>query len=73
MIHPALLDILRCPLDPANTRMEMAGNALACVRCRLVFPIREGFPCMRPEEATLPPGCSSLDELPCKRPNGSDS
>jgi uncharacterized protein YbaR (Trm112 family) len=67
MVNPQLLDLLRCPLDPAGTRLEDTPDGLACQRCRLVFPVREGIPCMLPEEAALPAGCKSLDELPCKK------
>lgn len=67
MVNPQLLDLLRCPLDPSGARLEQTADGLACQRCRLVFPVREGIPCMLPEEATLPPGCKSLDELPCKQ------
>jgi uncharacterized protein YbaR (Trm112 family) len=69
MISPQLLDILRCPFDPANARLEPAasGDGLVCQRCRLKFPVREGIPCMLPEEAELPPGCDALAALPCQR------
>jgi uncharacterized protein YbaR (Trm112 family) len=67
MISQELLDILRCPMDPARVaRLEPADGALVCTRCRLRFPVREGIPCMLVEEAELPPGCGSADELPCR-------
>jgi uncharacterized protein YbaR (Trm112 family) len=67
MVDPEFLDLLRCPLDPANTRLDLAGDALVCRRCRLEYPIKDGIPSLLPEEAKLPPGCSSLDALPCKQ------
>ena len=67
MISPQLLDLLRCPLDPSNTRLDQTAEGLVCQRCRLQFPVREGIPCMLPEEAQLPAGCSSLDNLPCRK------
>lgn len=67
MINPELLELLRCPLDPSHTRLEESADGLVCQRCRLVYPVREGIPCMLPEEATLPPGCRSLDDLPCRK------
>ena len=67
MISPQLLDLLRCPLDPSNTRLDQTAEGLVCQRCRLQFPVREGIPCMLPEEAQLPPGCASLDNLPCRK------
>jgi hypothetical protein len=67
MISQDLLDVLRCPLDPSHTRLEVAGEALVCTRCKLRFPIRHEIPCMLVEEAQLPEGCASLDALPCQR------
>jgi uncharacterized protein YbaR (Trm112 family) len=68
MLGKDFLDILRCPLDPAHAaRLDEEGDALVCQRCRLRYPIREGIPCMLPEEAQLPPGCDSLSALPCQQ------
>jgi len=67
MISQELLEMLRCPLDPSHTRLEAAGDALVCQRCRLKFPVREGIPCMLIEEAELPPGCASINALPCQQ------
>ena len=67
MLTQESLDILRCPLDPDATRLELVGDALVCQRCRLRFPIKDGFPRMVPEDAELPPGCASLDSLPCRQ------
>jgi uncharacterized protein YbaR (Trm112 family) len=67
MISPDLLDMLRCPLDPSHVRLEVADEALVCTRCRLRFPIRHDIPCMLVEDAELPPGCATVDDLPCQR------
>ena len=68
MISKELLDILRCPLDPARqARLDQEADGLVCQRCRLKFPIKEGLPCMLVEEAELPPGASSLQALPCQQ------
>jgi uncharacterized protein YbaR (Trm112 family) len=68
MISPELLEMLRCPLDPSHTRVEAGEGGLACQRCRLTFPVRDGgIPCMLVEEAILPDGCASLKDLPCQR------
>jgi uncharacterized protein YbaR (Trm112 family) len=66
MIPTQFLDILRCPLD-LNVRLEQAEDGLICQRCRLRFPVREGIPCLIPEEAVLPPGVDALDALPCRK------
>ena len=74
MIDAALLAILRCPMDPSNTPLTVEAGAdteqpqrLVCTRCRVVFPNREGFATLLIEEAELPPGCSSIEQLPCQR------
>jgi uncharacterized protein YbaR (Trm112 family) len=67
MISPELLEILRCPMDPSRTRLQLDGERLVCERCRLVFPIKDGFPVLVVEEAELPPECTSLNQLPCQR------
>ena len=67
MIPPDFLAILRCPLDPSHTGLDLDGVRLLCQRCRLAFPIRDGFPTLLVEEAVLPEGCKSVDQLPCQR------
>ena len=67
MISQDLLDILRCPLDP-KTRLALDADRLICTRCGVKYLIKDGFPRLIAEEAELPPGCSSLDQLPCQRP-----
>ncbi len=66
MLSPDFLDILRCPLD-RQSRLAEQGDRLVCTRCGLRFPIQDGFPKMIAEEAELPPGCTGLDQLPCRR------
>jgi uncharacterized protein YbaR (Trm112 family) len=67
MISPELLAILRCPMSPSKTRLVLEGDSLVCERCALKFPIKDGFPVLVVEEAILPPGCESLEDLPCQR------
>jgi uncharacterized protein YbaR (Trm112 family) len=67
MVTQEFLDMLRCPLDPVNGRLELVGEALVCQRCRLRYPVKDGIPSMLPEEAELPAGCASLDALPCRQ------
>jgi uncharacterized protein YbaR (Trm112 family) len=68
MISQELLEILRCPMDPSNTRLTLDGDRLICQRCALKFKIKDGFPVMVVEEAELPAGCESLSQLPCQQP-----
>jgi uncharacterized protein YbaR (Trm112 family) len=68
MISPELLDILRCPLDPARqARLTDQETHLLCARCGLKFAVRDGLPNMVVEEAELPPGIEGREQLPCQR------
>ncbi len=67
MVSPELLEILRCPWDPARqAKLALDGDRLVCERCRLVFLIKDGLPDLV-DPAELPPGCESTSQLPCQR------
>jgi uncharacterized protein YbaR (Trm112 family) len=63
-IDPALLEMLRCPLTRSKLRLE--GEFLVAEVGGLSYPVRDGFPVMLIEEAKLPAGIQSLDELKTK-------
>ena len=66
MISEKLLEILVCPLGKSKLRLE--DKSLVCERCGLRFQITpEGYPNMLVEEAELPPGCQSIDDLACMK------
>lgn len=56
-----LLDILRCPLTHSKLRPE--GDFLIAEVGGLAYPVRDGIPVMLMEEAKLPAGVGSLEEL----------
>lgn len=60
-VDPELLELLRCPLTRSRVRQE--GDFLVAEVGGLAYPVRDGLPAMLLEEAKLPPGVSSLDEL----------
>ena len=60
-ISPELLKILRCPLTRSPLTPE--GDVLVAERGGLRYPIRNGIPVLLVEEAGLPAGVNSLDEL----------
>jgi len=60
-IDPELLTILRCPLTRSALRQE--GDFLVAEVGGLRYPVRDGIPVMLIEEAQLPAGVGSLDEL----------
>jgi uncharacterized protein YbaR (Trm112 family) len=50
-VNQALLDMLVCPVCKTPVKITPDGQGLACATCRLVYPIRDGFPVMIKEEA----------------------
>ena len=60
-IDDALLDLLRCPLTLSRLRRD-DGDLVAEVG-GLRYPVRDGIPQMLVEEAKLPEGVASLDDL----------
>ncbi|MGO9639918.1 MAG: Trm112 family protein [Candidatus Acidiferrales bacterium] len=44
-------DLLVCPV--CRTKVRPVANGLRCETCRRVYPIRDGFPVMLPEEASV--------------------
>ena len=60
-IEETLLDLLRCPLTLSRLRVE--GDELVAETGGLRYPVNNGIPQMIIEEARLPEGFDSLDEL----------
>ena len=63
-VDPQLLELLRCPLTHSRLRVE--GEFLVAEEGGLRYPVRDGIPVMLIEEAELPPGVESLEELKAK-------
>ena len=53
MIDKELLEILACPLDKEEVRLE--GDRVVCTKCGRRYPVRDDIPVMLIEEAELPP------------------
>ncbi len=66
MITEELLSILVCPVGKAPLRLE--GETLVCTRCGTKYAIRDGIPNMLIQEAELPSGCSTIEDLECSKP-----
>lgn len=49
--HPALLDILVCPVTKTRLTYDEAAQELVSEAAGLAYPVREGIPIMLPEEA----------------------
>jgi hypothetical protein len=63
-LDPELLALLRCPLTHSALRQE--GDYLVAEVGGLAYGVRDGIPVMLIEEAKLPAGVASLDELKAK-------
>ena len=52
-VSQELLEILACPACKAKVELTHDGNALKCVECKRVYPIRDDIPVMLIDEATI--------------------
>ena len=52
-VSQELLEILACPACKAKVELKSDGNALKCVECKRVYPIRDDIPVMLIDEATI--------------------
>jgi len=68
MVTEDLLALLVCPVDQKSP-LRREGESLVCTRCGLRFAINDGIPNMLIEEAELPSGCASIEDLACSRPD----
>ncbi len=67
-MEPAILELLRCPIDPQRQApLVRKEQVLVCQGCSVQFPIKQGIPILIVREADLPPGCKELSQLPCQR------
>lgn len=65
MISTELLNVLRCPIGKAELKQE--NDFLICTNCGAKYPIEDGIPILLIDEAILPEGISSVNELKCMR------
>jgi uncharacterized protein YbaR (Trm112 family) len=50
-VSPRLLELLVCPTCKTPVKLTPDGQGLCCAHCRLIYPIRDGFPVMIKDEA----------------------
>lgn len=69
MLDPEFLKILRCPFDPKREAAlsQVDETKLSCSCCQVTFPVRDGFPILLVDEAVLPSGCPTPDQLACQK------
>jgi len=63
MFNPENLTELVCPLGKKELKLQ--DNYLVCTNCNVRYPIIEGIPVLLIDDAILPEGISSPDELKC--------
>jgi uncharacterized protein YbaR (Trm112 family) len=64
----AFLACLRCPIDPRReATLAREQQTLVCSGCHAAFPVRNKLPILIPDEAELPTGVASVQQLPCVR------
>ena len=51
-LNQTLLDILACPQCKGPVVAAADQQSLACMACRLVYPVRDGIPVMLIDEAS---------------------
>ena len=52
-INEELLRILACPACKSRVELKPNGEALKCVSCKRVYPVRDDIPVMIIEEAII--------------------
>jgi uncharacterized protein YbaR (Trm112 family) len=55
-LDPRLLELLVCPADRGELRLDEAAQELICTTCGFAYPIRDGIPVMLVDEARKPGG-----------------
>ena len=63
-LNEATAQALLCPLT--RSKLTQVGDELVAEVGGLRYPIREGIPVLLPDQAALPEGVESLDELKAK-------
>lgn len=54
LIDPGLLEIMACPFDRNDLFEDVPASRLVCSSCGRRFPVEDGIPRMRPEDAEPP-------------------
>ncbi len=52
-IDPQLLEILACPLCKVSVELTKDKKGLKCIKCKRIYPIKDGIPIMLVEEAII--------------------
>ena len=50
-LNKDLLDILACPKCKGTLSLQPKEDGLACTRCKVVYPVKDGIPIMLVDQA----------------------
>ncbi len=70
LIDPGLLLIMACPFDINDLYEDENASRLVCTSCGRRFPVADGIPRMRPEDAEPPVGGPRKDGSSGQSPAG---
>ncbi len=70
LIDPGLLLIMACPFDIHDLFEDDAASRLVCSSCGRRFPVEDGIPRMRPEDAEPATGGQLTDGSSEQSPAG---
>jgi len=70
LIDPGLLEIMACPFDRSDLFEDEPASRLVCSSCRRRFPVEDGIPRMRPEDAEPPSANPPSGGAPEQGPEG---
>jgi len=58
-LDPMLLEILVCPADHGELRVDEPASELVCTTCGLAYPVRDDIPVLLIDEARRPDAAAS--------------
>ena len=70
LIDPELLAIMACPFDRNDLFEDEPASRLVCTSCGRRFPVHEGIPWMRPEDAEPPSASADQGDASSQEPPG---
>jgi uncharacterized protein YbaR (Trm112 family) len=53
-LDPLLLEVIVCPVDHGDLRVDDAASELVCTVCGRAYPVRDDIPVLLIDEARLP-------------------
>ncbi len=54
-VSTKLIEMMSCPVCRQPVKLTPDNHGLRCAHCRLIYPIRDGFPVMIKDEAHTEP------------------